>query len=352
MQARLRHQREQSRRLERDGLAARVGPGDQEHARRRIDDDVDGNDVAALPGVLEPAADRADEQRMPRLAQLQAAVDGDLGRDPVHDRSEARFRLQHVEVHRDVERGAQIVRARAEGVGQLEQDAADLFALALFELDDVVVDLDRRRGLEEEARAARRASVHDARHVAPVLGSHHQHVTAVSLGDDLLLQVLRRVLAAHELIERRPQPLAFLPQLVAHPAEQRAGVIEHLAAWVDGVTHSADLVLEARRARHDAVEDGKDARRLAHGVSGELHRIEEIGDAPQWQRLEDLPGHAEPIQRLVQAAPGTQREERVALQIGRRLAGRVEGRGDGFWIGGWLQRRQAPPRRAASAPAR
>ena len=106
------------------------------------------------------------------------------------------------------------------------------------------------------------------------------------------------------------------------------------------MAHRADLVLEAGHPRHDAVEDRKHARRLPHGVSGELHRIEEIGHAPQGQRIEDLPGHAEPVQRLVQSAPGAQREERVALQVRRRLAGRVERRGHDFGIGIWLQRRQ------------
>ena len=77
-----------------------------------------------------------------------------------------------------------------------------LLALPLLELDDVVVDLDGRRRLEEQAGAAGRAAVHDARDVAAMLGAHHQHVAAVALGDHLLLQVLGGVAAAHELLER------------------------------------------------------------------------------------------------------------------------------------------------------
>ena len=46
------------------------------------------------------------------------------------------------------------------------------------------------------------------------------------------------------------------------------------------------------------------------------------------------------VERLVEPAPGAQREERVALEIRRRLGGRVERRGDGLRIGLRLQRRQ------------
>ena len=222
VQAGLRHQREESRRLERDGLATGVWAGDQEDPRRRIDDDVDGHDVTA------PPASSSRRRTAPISSGCRASRSSSRPsiaiswRDSVHDRTKARFRLQHVEIDRDLERGAEIGRPRAKGVGQLEQDAADLLALALLELDDVVVDFDRGRRFEEQARAARGAPVHDARHVATMLGSHHQHVAAVSLGDNLFLQVLRGVLAAHELIERRAQPLALLPQVVADAPQQRS----------------------------------------------------------------------------------------------------------------------------------
>ena len=52
---------------------------------------------------------------------------------------------------------------RAEGVGQREQDAADFLGFLLLERDDVVVDLDGLERLEEQARAAGRAAVDDAR---------------------------------------------------------------------------------------------------------------------------------------------------------------------------------------------
>ena len=61
-QAGLRHQREQSGGLDRDGLAAGVRAGDQQHARRRLEHDVDRR--LGIRGSFAAA----DQQRMPRLA--------------------------------------------------------------------------------------------------------------------------------------------------------------------------------------------------------------------------------------------------------------------------------------------
>ena len=103
------------------------------------------------------------EQRMPRRLQLERAVGRERRLDAVDRLGEARARLQHVELGRRVDRPLQVGGARAEGVGQREQDAADFLGLLLFERDDVVVDLDRAERLEEQAGAAGRRAVHDAR---------------------------------------------------------------------------------------------------------------------------------------------------------------------------------------------
>src|SRR5262245_19445756 len=109
-------------------------------------------------------------------------------------------------------------------------------------------------------------------------------------------------------------------------------MIEHLAAWIDRMPHSGDLVLETRGARDDAVEDREQARRLPHGVAGELHGIEEVSDAPERQWIEQLSGHAEHVQRVLEPAAGPQRKERVALEIRRGLRRRVERRRNGLRI--------------------
>ena len=153
------------------------GPGDDEDARRRSQQDVDRDGIDRDPGsgfgrrlgsgsgsvLLEPFAHRRISSgcRAPRSSNVPSAAIDRL--DAADHLREARARLDHVELGGDVDRALEVVGPRAEGVGQREQDAADLFGLLLFERDDVVVDLDGLERLEEQARAAGRGAVHDAR---------------------------------------------------------------------------------------------------------------------------------------------------------------------------------------------
>ena len=130
-------------------------------------------------------------------------------------------RLQHVELGGRLDRALQVGRARAERVGQRQQDPADFLGLLLFERDDVVVDFDRAERLEEQAGAAGRRAVDDARNAAAMLGLDDEHVAAVALGDDLILQVLRRFLAAQVRLERAAQPRPLLPQPIADQPSAR-----------------------------------------------------------------------------------------------------------------------------------
>ena len=144
---------------------------------------------------------------MPRRAQLEAAIGRRAPAATPSTRSEnSRPRLQHVELGGGVHGPLQIAGALAERVGEREQNAADFLRFLLLERDDVVVDLDRAERLEEEAGAAAGAAVHDARDRRAMLAAHDQHVAAVAIGDDLLLQVLRGVAAAQVRFERAAQP--------------------------------------------------------------------------------------------------------------------------------------------------
>ena len=104
-------------------------------------------------------------------------------------------------------------------------------------------------GSRKSDGAACRAAVHDAGHVAAMLGADHQHVAAIALGDHLLLEVFRRVLATHELLERGAQPVAFLAQPIADASQLGARVVEHLPRCIDRAPHGCDLLLEAGDAR-------------------------------------------------------------------------------------------------------
>ncbi len=154
--------------------------------------------------------------------------------------------------------------ASAERVGQRQQNPADLLGFLLLERDDVVVDLDRAERLEKQARAAARAAVDDARNRGAVLGADDQHVAAVAVGDDLLLQVLRGVLAAQVRFERPAQPRPLLAQPIADASQLRARVVHHLAARVDLAADVGDLALEGGRPVRDRAEDRTCAARAAH----------------------------------------------------------------------------------------
>ena len=169
---------------------------------------------------------------------------------------------------------------RAERVGQRQQDAPDLLGLLLLERDDVVVDLDRAERLEKQARAARRAAVHDARNRGAVLGAHHQHVAAVALGDDLLLQVLRRVLAAQVRLERAAQPRALLAQPIAD-ALQLAGSHGRRPRPTGRSCRRTSAISRLNDAAGSTIAREDRERRRARGgrpVRRRLDRLEEVGE--------------------------------------------------------------------------
>ncbi len=238
--------------------------------------------------------------------ELERAVGGELRLDAVDRVRELRPRLQHVELGGRLDRPVQLYRAAPEGVGQGKQDPPDLLLLLLFDRDDVVVDLDGAERLEEETGAARRGAVHDAGNRRAVLGPHDQHEAAVALGDDLILQVLRRLAAAQVRLERAAQPRSLLAQAVAQRPERRAGIVDDVARRVDGLADPGRLGPERRGRRRRLVEEREPAR-PANGVPRVLDRIEEAGQ-PQ-----KAPG-------LERAAFDRQRVERPR-QVGRRLEG-------------------------------
>ena len=152
-------------------------------------------------------------------------------RDAVDARRETRLGVELVEIGRDVDERVELVAAQPEGVGEREQDPPDLFLLALDERDDVVVELDRRH-------AARRTGSRRSPTLPctmpgtdfAMLGAHDDDVAAVAIGDDLILQVLRRVAPLRQRLERRSQLRALAAERLADVAQRRAGGVRDLAA--------------------------------------------------------------------------------------------------------------------------
>jgi hypothetical protein len=176
--------------------------------------------------------------------QLERAVGREHGLDAVDRFGEASPCLQHVELGRRHDGPLHVVRADPERVGQRQQDASDLLVFLFFERDDVVVDLDGAERFEKQAGTARGRAVDDARDAAAVLGLDEQHVAAVALGDDLVLEIFRGVLAAQVRLERAPQPRALLAEAIANELQLGAGGIDHLARRVDLLARQRRLALE------------------------------------------------------------------------------------------------------------
>ena len=111
VEARLRHERQEPRGLQRDRLAARVRTGDHERLDRRDEQDVDRNRSGSFR-----VGDRWNQQRMARAAQLESAVRGKRRLDPVAVPGEPSLRLQDVELGGDGERAIEVRAAPPEPV--------------------------------------------------------------------------------------------------------------------------------------------------------------------------------------------------------------------------------------------
>ena len=223
---------------------------------------------AALGGVLEAIDHGLDEQRMAGFAQLDVSGRGQQRLHGVHHVGEPGPRLQQIELLGDGEAHPEVAGAVAEPIGERQQDAEDLLGLLLLERHDVVVDLDGGHRLEEQAGAAGRGAVDDARNRRLVLGPHHDHEPAVTAGDHLFLQILRRVAAPGELLERGAQLGPLPAQPLANRGERRAGLVHDLAVDVDGATHRRDLVDERGEAADQPLQDREASRRPRHRRPG------------------------------------------------------------------------------------
>jgi hypothetical protein len=261
-------------------------------------------------------------------------------------------RLQDVELGRGLDRPLHVAGALPERVGQRQQDAADFLGFLLFERDDVVVDFDRAERLEKQTGAAGRRAVDDAGDAGAVLGLDHQDVAAVALGDDLILQVLRRVLAAQVRLERAAQPRPLLAQALADDLQLGAGVVDDLARRVDLLARVRGLVLERRRAAAGGLEQRIGARRAADGGARLVDRVEEVRQREQAQRFERPPFDRERVQDLRQLAGRAQREDAVRVDIAGGFAGGCQQLGDDARVGRRLQSLEAlrPHRRQREVP--
>ena len=177
VQAALRHRREQTDSLERDGLAAGIRAGDDERVKLAAERHVDRHG-----GILR-------QQRMARAAQRELLI-RERGRDRVKLVGKLCLGKDEIKAHEHVKVARDVLAVRRALRRELGQDALDLGLFARTQLAQLVVRLHGGHRLDEQRRAGGRHIVHEAGHGALVLGLDRHDVALGARGDDRLLQRL------------------------------------------------------------------------------------------------------------------------------------------------------------------
>ncbi len=237
---------------------------------------------------------------------------------------EPRLRLHDVEGRRDADRAFQVVRPRTKRVGQREQDAPDLLGFALFQFDQLVVDVHRAQWFEEQAGTAGGRAVHDAWNRTAVLGLHHEHVAAVTVGDHLVLQVLRCLAFAQEAVESRSQAGALLPQPLADNGEGRTGIVGHVTAGFDLPANVGNLVPERRHPFDQPHQIGERGPGLRHRAPRLLDGFEELRESEQPQRLQGTSARGQRLEGRFEFRRRAQRKSLMRLEEPHAFRGGAE----------------------------
>ena len=264
---------------------------------------------------------------MTRREQLEGSIRRQPGLGAVNGLRETCARLEHVELARGFDCSLQLERSRPESTRQLEQDASDLLRLLFLERHDLVVHFDGAERFQVEARPARRSPMHNPGDAGAVLGFDHEDVPTVPLGDDLVLEVLGRVLAAQVRLQRAAQPRPLLTKPIADDAQLRAGVIDDVARRGDRIAHAGDFALERRGVRPHLIEEEKRLSHSPDGAAGFIERLQKRGEGEEPRGFERPTLDRERRQDDRKLARGPQGEWLVPTQIVRRLSGSGEQRG-------------------------
>ena len=153
-----------------------------------------------------------------------------------------------------------------------------------------------------------------------MLGLHEEHVAAVPFRDDLVLQILRGVLAAQVRLERASQARALLAQPLPNELQLGARVVDDLTRRVDLVARLRRLAFERRGAAARGFEQRKRSRRASDSSPRFVDRIEKRGEREQAERFERAPFNGQCGQNLRQIGGCAQRERPVGDDVPRRLA--------------------------------
>ena len=336
------HEREQGEGLERDGLAARVGPGNQQQRPVGGELEIHRHDLAR--GVA-PAL--REEQRVACGLEVDAALAIEGRPRGLHAVGEVGAGEHPVQGAERLHERGQLVAPRAHRLGQLGEDARGLLLLVALEGDEVVVRLHHRLGLDEKGLAALRAVVDDAAQPPAGLGPDGQHVATVPDGDEAVSEDAI-ALGLQQPLEVGDEAAPSLPELAAYGAEPGARAIGQGSVVVERLAQELAEVGQARQAVRARGEPGRDRTDRAR-VGGQVRR--RVEQREQREQLGSVQ-HAAVGMRAVEdrAGVGQAVEWRSAFlgQRATRLGGGIERFVDlGGGAEGLRRRRALAPYRGA-----
>ena len=269
LQARLVHGGEEPDRLHRDGLAARVRPGDDQDRPARADRHVYGNGVVSEQGMArgqEPQTLGAGPDR---------SYPGDPGAVPGP-------RQYQVEPRYALDASLDVFRHRADQRGEVAQDPVGLSLLLQRQLSPLVAQLDGGERLDEQGRSGVGRVEHDARNAVPHVGLDLERQPLSAEGDDVVLERLPVLGRLDDPVQRLYDPLVCRPQTTPDGGDGLRRRVEHLAAVLPYA--AADLtpkLVEVRNVLDDACEDGDAVPAVEQRGPGPQLELDRLGDLDQ-----------------------------------------------------------------------
>ena len=266
-QCRLRHQAEQTDRLERYRLAAGIGAADEQRAPIAGQFQADGHHgfMAAAQHVI--------EQRVARVLQRQAVAEA--GDDTPEIQGEPGFGEDQFQFRHSDQGLTYGFAVSPQAVRHLQQDAMDLARLILGQAHQFIVQVNGLERLHEQRVAAGTGAVNHAIDLAALSGNHRHHEALVADGDELFLEHAILAMRAQEAVEGFLDGFLLALDVATQAVERHAGVIGHAAIGQDlalELVQKRAKIADGLGAAAQARESLGGSRKVRFGVSRDIQQ--------------------------------------------------------------------------------
>ena len=239
----LRHQGKQPYRLERDGLAARVGAGDDKRGKLIPKPQIAGHHLLGIDQRMPPA----DDADIPALVEL--------GQRCAHLLGQHALGKGEIQMVQDVDIAAQRIRVRCKLPGQRLQNAGDLLLFAGAQLFEVIAHFHHSNRLHKQRCACGALVMHDAGHIGAALCLDGDAVAIPAHCNDGVLQKLGVAAGVDHVVELIAHTLVGGTDLPADGAQLRAGTVGDFLLAEDGIV---DFLLHASQRGQAGSQAGQD----------------------------------------------------------------------------------------------